>query len=227
MNWEFIFTLFAQLLTFGILVAVLLQVRSARMERLECLWDSIYQFASKEVEKLGEKEKIESIDSRIERTKLRRNRHLFLERMEEALRIERPKWWDFWDSLLKKRHRRVQEYYWAHLKVYGDDIEAFKEVKIWHDYSSGKLDPLAIGHKILKMLSDEKKKEEEIVEGIVCSVFVDLKMQGYTRKKGKQELKKRLQDLEEFGLVKFKRKGCTKFWELSKNGKEMIGKKSE
>ena len=227
MDWKLIVTLFAQFVSIGLLVAVLLQLWSARMERLESLWDFICQFACKEVEEFGKEEKIEDLACGEQRTRLRRKCHLFLERMEEALRIERPKRWEWRHKILKKRYRRVQEYYWAHLKVYGDDNGGFEEVKIWHDYSSGKLDPLAIGLKILKILSDEKKKEQEIVQGVVCSVFKDLKIQGDTKEKGKQELKKRLQDLEEFGFVKSKGKGCTKVWELSRNGKEVIGKKSE
>ena len=205
------------------------QIRAARKERLESLWDSFYQSGAKEIEDLGENEKIKDIICKDRRVKLRRTRHLYLERIEEALRIEKPPWYGKKD--LKKRHKRVQEWYWRALNVYGDDIRVFEEVKVWHDYYLGDLDPLENGLRILNFLVDGEGDEEKVVQRVVDRIFEDLRklevgLGSNVKKEAKKKLKNRLQDLKDFGFVKHKRKlTWKKYWELSKEGKEVIGRK--
>lgn len=230
MNWQLAVLLGSLIISIALLIAVLLQVRAARKERLESLWDILLQSASKEVEEMGEEERIKDVTDKGARIKLRRNRHLYLERIEEALRIEKPPWYGMKD--LKKRHKRVQEWYWRALNIYAGD-QVFEDVKIWHNYSLGNVDPLESGFRILNFLADGEREEEKVVQEVGDKIFEDLenlkvKPESNAKKEAKQKLKGRLQDLKEFGFVKHKRKlTFRKYWELSKEGKEVIGRKSK
>jgi len=201
------------------------EVRATRKERLESVWDFLCQSSSDQIKHLRGKEKVAEITCINARRDLRRNRHLYLERIAEALRIEKPGWYAWYD--LKKRYKRVQEWYWRALNVYGDDIEAFEDVKIWHDYSSGNLDPVASDLRILRFLANGEKGEESIVQQVVGDIFKELRVeaQNDAQKEAERRLRRRLQDLEDRGFLKMRRDEftCDNYWELSRQAKEVIG----
>ena len=228
MDWQTITSLVISVLNFFLLIVVYLQVRSARLERLESLWDFLFTTAREETQEMGTAERIADLKCSDQRIRFRRNRHLYLERIEEALHIEKPTISEFWDKMLKGRYRRVQNWYWKALNVYGADPEAFNDVRIWHDPSLGDIDPIALALRLLNSLKAGKKEETEIVKGILNSLCTELKINPApdARQKAEENVSERLEELRKFGFIRSRTK-CSgewsiRYWELSKRGREVI-----
>lgn len=190
------------LATFLLALVAFLQVIATRRERVESIWDVLSEGILVLVGEGKDVEKIRDMDI-AERSTLRRKYHLYLERFEEALRLEKPAiLFDFWEwKFWKSRHKRIQSMYMRLLSVYGDGAgkDIFDDVKLWHDYSKGDIDPLEVGFRILEYLRGGPKEEERIVRALMDNL--NLQINPNHREKVEQGIRERLKDLGDFGFV--------------------------
>ena len=124
----------------GVLIIILavLSILATAKERLENYLDTLISEAGRLAIKLGDKTKVDEIgDGKGKRSKLRKEYHLYLDRMEENLKIEKPaipsKIYSFFRPWLIKRYRRLQVWYWKNLEIYAKGVSSniFKEIKIF------------------------------------------------------------------------------------------------
>lgn len=212
----------------GVLIIILavLSILATAKERLENYLDTLISEAGRLAIKLGDKTKVDEIgDGKGKRSKLRKEYHLYLDRMEENLKIEKPaipsKIYSFFRPWLIKRYRRLQVWYWKNLEIYAKGVSSniFKEIKIFHDYEQGELDPQAINYWILEYLINQRREKS-----IICEDEIKKQIENKVREVREdisnipedldidKSLKNALSSLKEMDFLK--KRICRSWWKL-------------
>ena len=198
----------ASFLALFIIFFVWRQLVAAEKQRLQSIYEFLTSEANKFIDQMGKSARVDKIDCESKRIILRRKWHLYLERLEEALRLEKPNWWT--SKWRKRRFERLQEWYWTKLLVYRGDREkinpkALDDMTIYHDLKYGEPDPLEIGYTIIRQLKEgEPKSLSDIVDSIVKEMKKQRKISGKVKQKEKdiqEYIRKRTTRLREMDFI--------------------------
>jgi hypothetical protein len=158
-----------------IAVFALAQISVMKRARWQSLWEFLSQEGSKLADALEVEMKIDEMQERSQRIKLRRKWHYHLDAREEVLRIQPKRCWPWcwpwhWFEITKD-YERLLSWYWKGLKLYCGPRNnlIFNEIRIYHDPERGDPDPQETGYRILTSLASAVPKSVEELT-ISCNI---------------------------------------------------------